>query len=100
MGSAGDLWHAAVVRQAVDLPLPLLVLDELGLPVSQPRRPETEYSVVAAAGGLLVVFAVAPIGLLTVGDLDSGTAVAVLVIAVPFLLPLVGVLVWAGLSRI
>lgn len=75
-------------------------VDQLGLPISQPRRPETEYSVVAAAGGLLAVFVVFPVSLLTVGDLDSGTAVAVLVIAVPLLLPLVGVLLWSGLSRI
>ena len=75
-------------------------VDELGLPVSQPRRPETEYSVVAAAGGLLVVFAVVPMSVLTVGDLDGGTAVAVIVIAAPVCASVGGVLVWAGLSRI
>jgi len=90
-------------RETVTLgPVPELdaAVDELGLPISQPQRPETDYSVVAAAGGLLAIFAVFPVGLLTMGNLDSGTAVAVLVIAGPVFLPLLGILLWATLARI
>jgi len=48
----------------------------------------------------LVVFALLPAGLVTLGDADEATAISVLVISVPFLLPLVAVLLWACLSRI
>jgi membrane protein YdbS with pleckstrin-like domain len=75
-------------------------VDELALPIRQPRRPETEYTVVAAAAGLLAVFAVLPVVVLTVGDLDTGTAIAVLVFAAPLLFPLVGGLLLSGLSRL
>ena len=75
-------------------------VDELALPIRQPRRPETEYTVVAAAAGLLAVFAVLPVVLLTVGGLDNGTAVAVLILGAPLLFPLVGGLLLSGLSRL
>ena len=75
-------------------------VDTLGLPVSEPRRPETDYTVVGAAGFLLIIFAVLPLGLVTVGDLSEGVAVVILAASVPLLLPLVGVLLWATLSRI
>jgi len=74
--------------------------DQLYQAETQPRRPETEYSVVAAAAGLLAVFSVLPIAVLTVGDVDTGTAIAVLILAAPLLAPLVGGLLVSGLSRI
>ena len=75
-------------------------VDTLGLPISEPRRPDTDYAVVGAAGFLLVLFAVFPVGLVIVGDLSTGVAVALVLLSVPFLLPLLGMLLWASLSRI
>jgi len=46
------------------------------------------------------VFAVLPVVLLTVGGLDNGTAVAVLILGAPLLFPLVGGLLLSGLSRL
>lgn len=75
-------------------------VDTLGLPISEPRRPDTDYAVVGAAGFLLVIFAVVPLGLVTVGDLSEGVAIVIGVVSAVFLLPLVGVLLWAMLSRV
>lgn len=73
-------------------------VETLDLPMRNPSRPETDYTVVAAAAGLLATFAVLPLLILATGSSEDALVVAgLLMFAAPLLL---GGLAWAALSRI
>lgn len=72
----------------------------LELPVSRTDRPDRDPAVVAAGIGLAATFLAVPAALALSSQVDARTAVGLLVAFGPlFLLP-IGLLVWAGLSRL
>ncbi|EMA11264.1 DUF6498-containing protein [Haloarcula marismortui] len=75
-------------------------IETLDLPVYQTDRPERDPTIIAAAGGLLLLFLAVPAGLFLAPGVDSGTAYASLVVIGPFALIHTGILLYVALSRI
>jgi hypothetical protein len=75
-------------------------VETLDLPVQRTDRPDRDPAVVVAAAVLAATFLVFPAALFFSPQVDDGTAAGITLVFAPFLLLPVGVLVWAGLSRI
>lgn len=75
-------------------------IETLGLPVRQTERPDRDPAVVVAAAVLAAAFLVFPGALFLSPQVNDGTAAGITLVFAPFLLLPVGVLLWAGLSRI
>jgi hypothetical protein len=75
-------------------------IETLDLPVRQTERPDRDPAVVVAATVLAATFLVFPGALFFSPQVTDGTAAGITLVFAPFLLLPVGVLLWAGLSRI
>ena len=75
-------------------------IETLDLPVRQTERPDRDPAVVVAAAVLAATFLVFPGALFFSPQVNDGTAAGITLVFAPFLLLPVGVLLWAGLSRI
>ena len=75
-------------------------VERLDLPVARTDRPDRDPAAIAACAGLSLLFLAVPAGLFLTPRVETSTAVGVSVAFGPFFLLLVGVLVWAALSRI
>ncbi len=73
-------------------------VETLELPIADPSRPETDYAIVAAAGGLFGVFALVPVMILVFGNTSDAIAVGLIfVMGAPILFLALG---WTALSRV
>ena len=75
-------------------------IETLDLPVRRTERPDRDPAVVVAAAVLAATFLVFPGALFFSPQVNDGTAAGITLVFAPFLLLPVGVLLWAGLSRI
>lgn len=75
-------------------------IETLDLPVHRGERPDRNLAVVAAAVVLAGFFGIVPVSVVVSPAVDTAGTVAVAVVTGPYLLLLIGGLVWAGLTRI
>ncbi|ERG93752.1 DUF6498-containing protein [Haloquadratum walsbyi] len=75
-------------------------VETLDLPVTQTDRPDRDLAVMGAATALALSFLVVPIGMYVSEKVAATTAIVFTVVAGPFLFIPVGLLIYAGLSRI
>jgi hypothetical protein len=75
-------------------------VETLDLPVTQTDRPDRDLAVMGAATALALSFLVVPIGMYFSEKVAATTAIGFTVVAGPFLFIPVGLLIYAGLSRI
>lgn len=75
-------------------------IQTLDLPVRRGDRPDRDLTVVAAAVVLAGFFGIVPLGAVLSPAVDTADTVAIAVVAGPYLLVMIGGLVWAGLTRI
>jgi len=83
---------------------PVTDLDEaiktLALPVRREERPARDPAVIAASIGLILCFAVVPLGLLFTSQVSQTEAFGIFAAFGPFFLIPIGALLWAALSRV